>query len=71
MTSLWDNPWQVESLDVFNFLCCPECVYRCQEENSFQVPILYSLNTLPIAKILSVKNAQAWVSMVSYLKKIN
>jgi hypothetical protein len=26
-------------------------------------------NTLPIAKILSVKIAQAWVSMVSYLKK--
>ena len=25
--------------------------------------------TLPIAKILSVKNAWAWVSMVSYLKK--
>ena len=25
-------------------------------------------NTLPIAKILSVKNARAWVSMVSYLK---
>jgi len=25
--------------------------------------------TLPIAKILSVKNAQAWVSMVSYFKK--
>ena len=27
--------------------------------------------TLPIAKILSVKNARAWVSMVSYLKKQN
>ena len=26
--------------------------------------------TLPIAKILSVKNARAWVSMVSYLKII-
>ena len=27
------------------------------------------LFTLSIAKILSVKNAWAWVSMVSYLKK--
>jgi hypothetical protein len=27
------------------------------------------LFTLPIAKIVSVKNARAWVSMVSYLKK--
>ena len=25
--------------------------------------------TLPIAKIISAKNARAWVSMVSYLKK--
>ena len=30
---------------------------------------LFSLFTLPIAKILSVKNARAWVSMVAYLKK--
>jgi hypothetical protein len=29
------------------------------------------LLTLPIAKILSFKNAWGWVSMVSYLKKIN
>ena len=28
-----------------------------------------SLCTVPIDKILCVKNARAWVSMVSYLKK--
>jgi hypothetical protein len=27
--------------------------------------------TVYIAEILSAKNARAWVSMVSYLKKIN
>ena len=27
------------------------------------------VNTLPTAKILSAKNARAWVSMVLYLKK--
>ena len=31
----------------------------------------YTIHTVPIAKIISVKNARAWVSMVSYLKKIN
>ena len=31
--------------------------------------ILAKLYTLPIAKILSVKNARVWVSMVSYFKK--
>ena len=28
------------------------------------------LGTVPIDKILSVKNVRAWVSMVSYLKKL-
>ncbi len=31
------NPWLVESLEAFSFLCCPECVYRSKEANSFQV----------------------------------
>ena len=22
------NPWHVESIEAFNFYCCPECVYR-------------------------------------------
>ena len=30
---------------------------------------VYSEPTLPIAEILSGKNARAWVSMVLYLKK--
>ena len=32
-----ENPWQVDDLQAFSFLCCPECVYRSQEETSFQV----------------------------------
>ena len=32
-----ENPWQVDNLMAFSFLCCPECVYRSQEETSFQV----------------------------------
>lgn len=34
------NPWLVDSLDAFSFLCCPECVYRSQESNSFQAHAL-------------------------------
>ena len=30
------NPWAVTSIESFNFLCCPECVYRSKEESSFQ-----------------------------------
>ena len=31
-----NNPWAVNCIDSFNFLCCPECVYRSKEESSFQ-----------------------------------
>ena len=34
------NPWHVESIEAFNFYCCPECVYRVQEEFAFQAHAL-------------------------------
>ena len=34
------NPWLVSSLDDFSYLCCPECVYRSKETNSFQAHAL-------------------------------
>lgn len=30
------NPWLVENIDEFNFLCCPECAYKSKDENSFE-----------------------------------
>ena len=30
------NPWAVTHIDSFNFLCCPECVFRSKEISSFQ-----------------------------------
>ena len=33
------NPWDVPQIDSFNFLCCPECVYRSKDEGTFQVNI--------------------------------
>ena len=30
------NPWQVENLNAFSYFCCPECVYRSQEEANFE-----------------------------------
>ena len=30
------NPWQVESIDEFYFLKCPECMFFSQEENDFK-----------------------------------
>ena len=30
------NPWQVDNLQGFTFLCCPECYFRSQEVYAFQ-----------------------------------
>ena len=29
------NPWAVPGIDAFNFLCCPECVFRSKDESHF------------------------------------
>ena len=35
------NPWKVQSIQDFNFFCCPECVYRLLFfRKSFLLPIL-------------------------------
>ena len=31
-----DNPWEVESIQDFLFLKCPECIFDTKEENIFQ-----------------------------------
>lgn len=40
------NPWQVESLEAFNYLCCPECVYRSKEPSTFEA---HALQNHPLA----------------------
>jgi hypothetical protein len=29
------NPWLVEDLDDFYFLCCPECIYKSKDDEAF------------------------------------
>ena len=29
------NPWLVENLDDFYFLCCPECAYKSKDDEAF------------------------------------
>ena len=29
------NPWLVEDLDDFYFLCCPECAYKSKDDEAF------------------------------------
>ena len=35
MKAYGQNPWLVENLDDFNFLCCPECAYKSKDDEAF------------------------------------
>ena len=45
------NPWLVENLDDFNFLCCPECAYKSKDDEAF---IDHAIENHPKSKESSV-----------------
>lgn len=51
MTSSWlqddPNPWQVETLEAFTFLCCPECTFKSKQNESFEA---HAVENHPLAK---------------------
>ena len=45
------NPWLVEDLDEFYFLCCPECTYKSKDDEAF---IDHAVENHPKSKASSV-----------------
>ena len=45
------NPWLVEDLDDFYFLCCPECAYKSKDDEAF---IDHAVENHPKSKASSV-----------------
>ena len=43
------NPWQVDSLQAFSFLKCPECIFDTKEEDFFQV---HAIEKHPLSFVL-------------------
>ena len=43
------NPWQVESIEAFAYLKCPECVFDCKEEVIFQD---HAVENHPLSNVL-------------------
>ena len=43
------NPWEVESLQDFLFLKCPECVFDTKEEDCFQ---MHAVDNHPLSYVL-------------------
>ena len=48
-----DNPWQVDSIQAFSCLKCPECVFDTKEENDFKN---HALDNHPLSFVLFGKN---------------
>ena len=48
-----DNPWQVNSIQAFSCLKCPECVFDTKEENNFKN---HALDNHPLSFVLFGKN---------------
>ena len=40
------NPWEVDSLEAFSYLKCPECTYDTKNENNFKD---HALETHPLS----------------------
>ena len=38
------NPWVVESIEEFNFYCCPECDFKSKDEDYFKRHAMESHN---------------------------
>ena len=44
-----ENPWQVDSVQAFSFLKCPECIFDTQEEDFFQI---HAIENHPLSFVL-------------------
>ena len=49
------NPWQVDSIQEFSFLKCPECTFDSKEEETFQD---HAIENHPLSFILFVKSVK-------------
>ena len=52
-----DNPWQVDSVQAFSFLKCPECIFDTQEEDFFQV---HAIENHPLSYVLFGKTSKKY-----------
>jgi hypothetical protein len=49
------NPWQVDSIQVFSVLKCPECNFDSKEEDTFEN---HAIENHPLSFILFVKSVK-------------
>ena len=63
------NPWLVENIDDFNFLCCPECAYKSKDEDAF---IEHAFDNHPKSKDSHIfKEAEEELSKKTTIQNVN
>ena len=60
-----ENPWQVESIEAFYFLKCPECLFFVQEDSKFHN---HAIKNHPLSIVLFGKPR---VEMIKEEKSLN
>ena len=65
------NPWQVDSLQAFSFLKCPECIFDTKEEDFFQVHAIekHPLSFVLFGKTLIEDNTEERITIDDDFKK--
>ena len=62
-----NNPWNVESLQAFLYLKCPQCVFDTKEKYSFQN---HAIENHPLSIVLfGKKHSRQWVVFNSVILK--
>ena len=59
-----DNPWQVESIEAFYFLKCPECLFFVQEDSKFHN---HAIKNHPLSIVLFGKPRVEMIEEEKYL----
>ena len=52
------NPWQVDNLNYFKFLCCPECVFRSKEVTAFES---HAVQNHPLSQVLFNNSTELYI----------
>ena len=65
-----NNPWQVDSIEAFSYLKCPECTFNTKDEISFQDHALEN-HILSCAFYGKIKSHHLSTSLVSSLQHNN
>ena len=61
-----DNPWQVESIQAFYWIKCPECPFDTKEENRFEI---HASKNHPLSYVYFEQKHQSELETIAMIKE--